>query len=493
MVHIEGSVAGSVTDPDADTIYVIEPHANAVYADAKLAVRRPGDRDGRRTRTTPRRDRRAAPRVRRRRASRSVEIGGTRTRGACPGVFAGVLMGLFLYILARLLFRRRSVAVILGLIVAVDGMLFAQSRIGMNDFVRRPRDRRRVHDLRRRSGSGPATRGVTGSRSRSAMPIMGSSSASPWRRSGSRPMRSAGSASSSWSRSALGRLLLILGLVAADDRARLHRDLACRGQSGGNYLFLAIMVGADPRRPSLATSSIRSPGRGRRSASRSARPIGARRLVGPVRARPGDAGEGRSSSGRSPRRRSSSRAARASSAPRSSTRSSVVGRFGFGPLAVRPAPGRSAGAPRSARAGTRGWLRLGSGFGLPAVWLVVGLSSSRSACTSSRTSRGRWSRTTSCADRHGLAAGPHAARRCSTSRRHVPLPQQPERPHPASSPWWAWPFDLKPVWFYEQGFAGGTTRPRSTTPATSSPGGSASRRWRSSPGRPSGGGARPWR
>ena len=29
--------------------------------------------------------------------------------------------------------------------------------------------------------------------------------------------------------------------------------------------------------------------------------------------------------------------------------------------------------------------------------------------------------------------------------------------HAASSPWWAWPFDLKPVWFYQEGFAGATT------------------------------------
>jgi hypothetical protein len=28
--------------------------------------------------------------------------------------------------------------------------------------------------------------------------------------------------------------------------------------------------------------------------------------------------------------------------------------------------------------------------------------------------------------------------------------------HPASSPWWAWPFDLKPVWFYQQGLGGNT-------------------------------------
>ena len=29
--------------------------------------------------------------------------------------------------------------------------------------------------------------------------------------------------------------------------------------------------------------------------------------------------------------------------------------------------------------------------------------------------------------------------------------------HAASSPWWAWPFDLKPVWFYQDSFAGPTT------------------------------------
>ena len=29
--------------------------------------------------------------------------------------------------------------------------------------------------------------------------------------------------------------------------------------------------------------------------------------------------------------------------------------------------------------------------------------------------------------------------------------------HPASSPWWAWPLDLKPVWFYQASFAGNTS------------------------------------
>ncbi|HEU5455367.1 MAG TPA: phospholipid carrier-dependent glycosyltransferase, partial [Nocardioides sp.] len=30
-------------------------------------------------------------------------------------------------------------------------------------------------------------------------------------------------------------------------------------------------------------------------------------------------------------------------------------------------------------------------------------------------------------------------------------------PHAASSPWWAWPLDLKPVWYYQDSFAGSTT------------------------------------
>ena len=29
--------------------------------------------------------------------------------------------------------------------------------------------------------------------------------------------------------------------------------------------------------------------------------------------------------------------------------------------------------------------------------------------------------------------------------------------HAASSPWWAWPLDLKPVWFYLGSLAEGTT------------------------------------
>ena len=39
----------------------------------------------------------------------------------------------------------------------------------------------------------------------------------------------------------------------------------------------------------------------------------------------------------------------------------------------------------------------------------------------------------------------------------VRLPQRPAGlRHPASSPWWAWPMDLKPVWFENATYAGDT-------------------------------------
>ena len=50
-----------------------------------------------------------------------------------PGVIAGALTAALLYLLTRILFRRRLVAGLVGLFVLADGMFFVQSRIGMND------------------------------------------------------------------------------------------------------------------------------------------------------------------------------------------------------------------------------------------------------------------------------------------------------------------------------------------------------------------------
>src|SRR4029078_5664326 len=49
-----------------------------------------------------------------------------------PGVLLGTLTVGLLYLLARLLFRRRRVALLFAGILAIDGLLFQQSRMAMN-------------------------------------------------------------------------------------------------------------------------------------------------------------------------------------------------------------------------------------------------------------------------------------------------------------------------------------------------------------------------
>ncbi|OLC53994.1 MAG: hypothetical protein AUH85_12785 [Chloroflexi bacterium 13_1_40CM_4_68_4] len=51
-----------------------------------------------------------------------------------PGVIAGAILAFFLFLLARRLFRSPLVAYALGALVVVDGAMFTQSRIGMNDI-----------------------------------------------------------------------------------------------------------------------------------------------------------------------------------------------------------------------------------------------------------------------------------------------------------------------------------------------------------------------
>lgn len=127
LVHALGEA------PDGgSTVYVVEPHGNAVFADAPLPTaathlladtqpERPGDDRG---------------------ELLAIGADGTIVRvGAdgnafgwrLPGMLLGALGAGLLYLLARVLFARRAVAVIAGVLVLVEGMLFANSRIGMND------------------------------------------------------------------------------------------------------------------------------------------------------------------------------------------------------------------------------------------------------------------------------------------------------------------------------------------------------------------------
>ncbi|MEO7229920.1 MAG: hypothetical protein ABIZ30_04945, partial [Candidatus Limnocylindrales bacterium] len=102
-----------------------------------------------------------------------------------------------------------------------------------------------------------------------------------------------------------------------------------------------------------------------------------------------------------------------------------------------------------------GWLRPGWLMGLPLVWATVCLIAI--PLTVYVVSYIPWA----LIENHQLWAGVPAGH---TGQTLVELTAQMygyhnslTSAHPASSPWWAWPFDLKPVWFYQDGFAGGTS------------------------------------
>ena len=128
QVHI----LGRTPDGSGSTVYVVEPHANAVYADARLPFDPSAwafDTDEGR----PGGDRQQLLAFGADGSGATVEIGQHAFSWRMPGVIAGALMAGLLYVLARILFRRREVALLAGLFALVDGMLFAQSRIAMND------------------------------------------------------------------------------------------------------------------------------------------------------------------------------------------------------------------------------------------------------------------------------------------------------------------------------------------------------------------------
>ena len=63
----------------------------------------------------------------------SLDVGHYPFAWRLPGVLMGALTVAALFLLTRILFRRRAVAVLVGLFAVLDGMFFVQSRIAMND------------------------------------------------------------------------------------------------------------------------------------------------------------------------------------------------------------------------------------------------------------------------------------------------------------------------------------------------------------------------
>jgi hypothetical protein len=454
MVHIEGTAPAGSSRAGDDTVYVLEPQPGtppAVYADAALPYT-PAAIVLDENQQYPSSDRQqllafdASGRV------AAVEIGRHAYAWRVPGVIAGVLMALLLYVLARLLFRRRSVAVLLGLIVLVDGMLFAQSRIGMNDSYvglgivgaytifaalwLRPGDSRR-HWLAFALG----------------VPLMGAflgfALASKWVAA----FAIAGLGVLTLSRSALGRLLLIVGLILATTALGYVAISVPAGQSGGNYVFLVVMIAlvviavlANTLHPvAWTTEELRFAVGAPLAAGAAAVVYGLARgdasaslVIGPVAVTPiqlgllGALGAGIVYVG-----------------------FVLVGRFGFGPLAPPPGPDDPAALLEPPTEAPSGWLRLGAGWGLPAVWLVVGLLVIPVGLYV--LSYLPWAFVEGHQIVPGWPPGHNGQTLLQLTEAMYRYHNDLASPHPASSPWWAWMLDLKPVWFYEEGFAGGTS------------------------------------
>ena len=125
-------VLGDAPDGRGPTVYVVEPHADVVFADAPLSVEPVAwalDADPDR----PSQDREQLLAISASGDMSAIETGQNAFGWRFPGVILGALTAALLYLLARVLVRRREMALAVVALVLVDGMTFAQSRIAMND------------------------------------------------------------------------------------------------------------------------------------------------------------------------------------------------------------------------------------------------------------------------------------------------------------------------------------------------------------------------
>ncbi|MBF8289187.1 MAG: Phospholipid carrier-dependent glycosyltransferase, partial [Chloroflexi bacterium] len=447
MVH----VVGSTPDGSASTVYVVEPHSNAVYADAVLPFL-PGALALDENERYPSSDRQQLLAFEAAGSAATVDTGQHAFAWRLPGVLAGVLMALFLYVLARLLFRRREVAVFLAVIVAFDGMLFAHSRIGMNDSYvglgivaaytifaalwRAPGGDRR-HWLAFALGM-PAI-GV----------FLGVALAAKWV-----ALYAIGGLGILYlTRSALGRMVLIGGLILLTTFLGYLAISVPEGQTGGNYLFLFIMVGL-----TLVTvvASVLHPVAWTWEEQRLA-------TFGPIVAGAGvfllAAATGRASAplGLGPISVTAQEIAFVLIVLGAAAHTALVlvGRWGFGPLAAPPPPGDPASLLEPAAPAPAGWLRPGSALGLPLIWVLAGLVVIPFGLYV--VSYVPWALIENQQLITGWPAGHDGKTLVELTQDMYRYHNNLSSAHAASSPWWAWPFDFKPVWFYNESFAGGTS------------------------------------
>ncbi len=469
MVHALG------TTPDGQsTIYVVDPAgsppSNSVYADAALPfapVTWATDVQP----DYPTTDRQTILAFDANGAVASVDIGMHEFSWRVPGVIAGALTAGLLFLLTRLLFRRREVGVFVAILALADGMLFVQSRIAMNDvyvglFILA------AYVLFAGLWTGRwRFRGAFVVLMPAIGLLLGLALASKWVAA----YAIAAMGLLILVRSALGRVLTILALVAATiylGYQGLIVSVPTNGEailSGPNYLFMFIMIAltlvatvvtilhpiawsVDEVRFAIGAPAglgaliglVAIPLAGQSKALK----------LGPLTATPTtiaiDAAIGLFAL-----------AAVIAGA------FALAGRLGFGPMAPPLAPDDPARLAEPPAEPPPSWLRLGSWFGLPAVWMAVCLLLLPVAVYV--VSYVPWA-----LDTGGPAGSPlifpagtpligawppgHDGQTLwQLTESMYTYHNNLRAAHAAASPWWAWPLDLKPVWFYQGSFAGDTS------------------------------------
>ncbi|HUP53897.1 MAG TPA: phospholipid carrier-dependent glycosyltransferase [Methylomirabilota bacterium] len=460
QVHILGRAyapEGS-SGPGADrwTVYVVEPHANqgglggAVYADALLP-------DGMEPAAWaldvesqyPADDREELLVFGAAGQTATIDTGSHAFAWRLPGVIAGALMGVCLYLLARILFKRRLVAGLVAVFVFLEGMLFVQSRIGMNDvyvglFIVA------AYTLFAAVWTGWwRWRGAFWV----AMPVigllLGLALASKWVAA----YAIGALALLLLVRSALGRVVAILGLIAVSGALGYLAISVPEGQGLGNIPFLAIMVALTLVAVVTAVfHPIAWTDDEMRFAVVAPAAIGALVFFGALAFGRLDTTVAVGPAAFSPVL-IAILAAAASLAVYAAFWAG--GNVGYGPMAgVRDPddPMRVLGPPAPA---PTGWLRPGRLFGLPMLWAAIGLVAIPVAVYV--ISYLPWAFVENHQLWPGFPAGHTGQTLADLTRQMYDYHNGLSSPHPASSPWWAWPGDLKPVWFYQDSFANSTS------------------------------------
>ena len=433
LVH----VLGRTPDGTASTVYVVEPRGNSVFADAVLPFA-PAAWAVDTAAAYPSSDREQLLLFAADGAGAAVDVGQNAFSWRIFGVLAGALMAGLLYLLARVLFRRRAVAVLAGLLVLADGMLFAQSRIAMNDAY--------VALLIVAALTVFATIWTGAWRWRGAfwvgLPVvgllLGLALASKW----VALYAIGGIGLLVLLRSALGRALIVVGLAAvAATLGYMAISTGPEAKTGGNLLFLLLMVALTMVASAVAVLH----------------PVAwtveeVRIAVGGPAALGALLGLASIPLGLGPLAQNVALGLMALGGVAAGA-FWLAGRMGLGPLAPPPAPDDPAALLEPAEPAPAGWLRPGWLAGLPIAWAALCLLAIPAVVYV--VSYLPWAALGNQIVT-GWPAGHDGQTLLDLTRGMYDYHNNLRATHAASSPWWAWPANLKPVWFYQEGFAGGT-------------------------------------